>query len=65
MSGERRGDGDADIGGGRVEVAEGRLDAEDFGAGQAGDVHGGAGDGAHQEGTTDLWGVSVLCSWGV
>ena len=56
---ERKGGyGNLRVGGGGVEVAEGRFDAKDAWSGETGDVHGGAGDHADEEGAADLEGVS-------
>lgn len=42
-------DGNSDVGRGRVEVAEGRFDAENFGTGKTWNVHGRAGDGTDEK----------------
>lgn len=50
--------GNLRVGGGGVEVAERGFDAKDAWSGETGDVHGGAGDHADEEGAADLEGVS-------
>ena len=52
--------GNLRVGGGGVEVAEGGFDAENARSGETGNVHGGAGDHADEEGAADLEGVSEL-----
>lgn len=50
--------GNLRVGGGGVEVAERGFDAKDAWSGETGNVHGGAGDHADEEGAADLEGVS-------